>query len=256
MKHGWPMDEGSKMTALMSALNAGQKEYEKESEGKTFYDDFKNFNTAAEGFDLYLEFFKDDYKFVEILSTEQAFECPMEPENKVEEKILSKLPPLTFTGRIDLCLKMDGSNWINDFKTTGWILDKVVSQANRSPQFIGYTYAGKKVLDFDTVGCLGNFVQIGATKSRVTGNYGKNRFNFRRVPQIYSDADLSAWKLSFIKTAENIHRARTEGIFPESFDNCFMYGKCPYLKLCQQNVPVEDLNTDGFHVEFWDVLED
>ncbi len=255
IQNGWPRTQDQHMLAITQGLQMGKDEYAKESEDKTFYDDFKNFNTAAEGFSQYLDYFNTDKDFVEILSTEQKFECPMEPDNSTEEKLLSSLPPLTFTGRLDLALKMDGINWINDFKTTGWILDKVIAQANRSAQFIGYSYAAKKVLGFESQGCLGNFMSLNAYR-RKGGDYGKVKFNFKRVPQIYSPGDIDAWKLSFLETANKIWHSMQEDLWPESFDNCFQYGECAYLKLCRQHVPDEDLNLSGYHVKFWDVLDD
>lgn len=255
IQNGWPVTPEQTMIAMTKGLEMGKAEYEKESEDKIFYDDFKNFNTAAEGFSQYLNYFNTDKDFVEILSTEQKFECPMEPDNLAEEKLLKLLPPLTFTGRLDLALKMDGVNWINDFKTTGWILDKVITQANRAAQFIGYSYAGKKVLGFEAQGCLGNFMSLNAYR-RKGGDYGNIKFNFKRVPQIYSQGDIDAWKLSFLETATQIWYSMQEDLWPESFDNCFQYGECAYLKLCRQHVPDEQLNTEGYHIKFWDVLDE
>jgi hypothetical protein len=149
---------------------------------------------------------------------------------------------------------MDKIPWLLDFKTTGWYLDKVIQQANRSPQLIGYSYAGKKVLDFEPQGCLCSFAYTGSSKSKKTGNWGKIRNDFRRIPQLYTQGDIDAWKLSFIDTAREIEYAKEENLYPESFDNCFQYGACTYLKLCQQHVEYEKLNFDGFHLDRWDVL--
>ena len=253
--NGWPADSTELMQAVSDGLELGQKTYIKDSEAKEFYDDFKNFNTAVNGFSKYLDYFTDDQNHMKIISTEQKFQCPIEPENKVEDKILSKLPSLIFTGKIDLCVEMDSSKWLFDFKTTGWYLDKVIQQANRSPQLIGYSYAGKKILDFDPAGCLLSFAYIGATRSKKTGEYGKIRYDFRRVPQLYTNGDIEAWKLSFIDTAREIYFHTKEDYWPESFDNCFQYGACPYLRLCQQHVHPSELNTEGFHVAHWDVLD-
>lgn len=255
-KNGYPTDPTQLMEAVSAGLILGQETYAKDSKTKEFYDDYKNFNTAVAAFDKYLDYFIEDKSYLKIISTETKFSCPIEPENKVEEKILSKLPSLIFTGKIDLCVEMDYMKWIFDFKTTGWYLDKVIQQANRSPQLLGYSYAGKHVLDFEPAGCLCSFAYIGANKSKKTGEYGKIRYDFRRVPQLYTNGDIEAWKLSFIDTARNIYFHEQENLWPESFDNCHQYGSCPYLKLCQQHVPYEKLNFDGFHVEFWNVLDD
>jgi hypothetical protein len=253
-ENGWPVEAATKLEALSLALNFGKAKWDKESLTKTYHEDYKNFNTAVSAFQAYLDFFLEDQNYLKILSTEKRFECPIEPENMAEDKLLSNLPPIIFTGRIDLCVEMDHMNWIFDFKTTGWILDQVIAKANRSPQLIGYSYAGDKVLDFKTSGCLASFAYIGAYKSKKTGEYGDTKFDFRRVPQVYTAGDISNWKISFIDTCKDIQWAEENDLWPQSFDNCYQYGSCPYLRLCQQRVPFKDLNTEGFHVAFWDVL--
>jgi hypothetical protein len=255
-EHGWPTNPSDRMLAIAQALELGKKKFDKEASKKSYIDDYKNFNTAVNAFNAYLDFFADDSHYIEVIHTEKKFECPIEPENSAEEKMLSKLPPVVFTGKIDLGVKMDSQNWIQDFKTTGWILDQVISKANRSPQFIGYSYAGKKCLDFEPNGCLASFHQVGAYKSKKTGEYGDAKFEFRRVPQIYTEKDIAAWKLSFIDTAKDIFDALERDLWPESFDNCFQYGQCQYLKLCQQHTDFDKLNLEGFHEDFWSVLDD
>ena len=254
-ENGWPTNSSETMKALTAALELGKAKWDKESLTKTYVDDYKNFNTAVNAFNAYIDYFVQDKDFIKVISTETVFECSINPENREEEKLLSALPPIIFTGRIDLCVEMDYMKWIFDFKTTGWYLDQVVSRSNRSPQLIGYSYAGDKILDFKPAGCLVSFAYIGASKSKKTGEYGDVRFDFRRVPQIYTQGDIDAWKLSFIDTCRELHFAMENNLWPESFDNCYQYGVCPYLKLCNQHVSFEELNLEGYHVEFWDVLE-
>jgi hypothetical protein len=255
-EHGWPVNQTEYMGALTAGLELGKKKWDKESQTKTYNDDYKNFNTAVSAFSAYLDFFKEDNKYLKILATETKFECPIEPENMVEDKMLSSLPPIIFTGRIDLSVEMDYQKWIFDFKTTGWRLDEVISKANRSPQLIGYSYAGDKVMDFKPSGCLASFAYISAYKSKKTGDWGETKFEFRRVPQIYTAGDIVSWKESFIDTCREIEFSKQNNLWPESFDNCFQYGACPYLRLCNQHAPFEQLNLEGFHEEFWDVLEE
>jgi len=255
-ENGWFTTQEEYIAALSAGLELGKKIWDRETEKKQFIDDYKNFNTAVEAFNAYLLYFAEDKNHIEIISTERKFECPIEPENEAEDKLLSKLPPIIFTGKIDLCIKMDHMNWIWDFKTTGWILNQVIAKSNRSPQLLGYSHASKHVLDFEVNGCLGSFAYIGASKSKVTGDWGTVRFDFRRIPQLYTEDDISAWKLSFLDTCVDIQRSVKENLWPESFDNCHQYGVCPYLRLCQQHVEFEELNLEGFHVAFWDVLEE
>ena len=255
-ENGWPTNATENMQAIAAGLELGKAKWDKESLTKQFFDDYKNFNTAADAFSYYLDEFTGDKEYLTILATETKFECSIEPENEAEDKLLSKLPPIIFTGRIDLTVEMDHLVWILDFKTTGWILDQVIMKANRSPQLIGYSYAGKKVLGLDTSGCLASFHYVGASKSKKTGEYGATRYNFRRVPQLYTEEDIAAWKLSFIDTCRDIQYSIDHNLWPESFDNCYQYGACPYLRLCQQHCEYERMNLEGFHEEFWDVIEE
>jgi hypothetical protein len=255
-ENGWPITPEQTAAAITAGLQLGIKKWEGECKTKTYNDDYRNFNTLVNCFNAYREYFKDDGMFLKILATETKFECPIESENETEYKMLSNLPPIIFTGRIDLSVEMDYQKWIWDFKTTGWTLDQVIARANRSPQLIGYSYAGTKVLDFKPNGCLASFAYTGAYKSRKTGEYGDAKFDFRRVPQIYTQGDIDAWKLSFIDTAREIYQCLQDDFWPESFDSCYMYGTCSYLRLCQQHCKFEDLNLEGFHTEFWDVRDD
>lgn len=253
---GWPKDATTHMEAITNGLQKGKAVWDSETNGTMYVDDYRNFNTAVEAFDKYLEFFFDDGNFLKVIHTEQKFQCPIEPDNDLEEKLLRKMPPIIFTGKIDLGVIMDHMPWILDFKTTGWRLDKVIMEANRSPQLVGYSYAGAKVLDFKPSGCLLSFSYVISRKSPKTGEYGSTNYEFRRVPQIYTPGDISAWKLSFIDTCREILYHTEQNYWPESFDNCFDYGRCPYLPLCQQHVPFEDLNLEGYRVKFWDVLDE
>jgi hypothetical protein len=171
-KNGWPKTPSEQMEAITAGLDLGKRKWDKETEEKKFFEDYRNFNTLVDNFNAYLEFFSTDKDYIKIITTETKFECPILPENSAEEKILDKLPPTILYWSYRLMRRMDYQKWIFDFKTTGWILDKVIAEANRSPQLIGYSYAGKRVLNFEPNGCLASFSFAGSSKSRKTGEYG------------------------------------------------------------------------------------
>lgn len=257
LKNGWPESPSDELKALESALILAKKKWDSESSKKKFFDDYRDFNTLVDNFQAYLEYFKDDRLNMKIIGTETKFEVDILPENDWEDRILRSLPAVIFTGRIDLAVLSNYQNWLLDFKTTGWILDKVILEANRSPQLIGYSYAGARKLNFEPNGCLCSFSHVGAYKSKKTGEYGSPKFDFRRVPQVYHPNELVQWKADFIDTCRELNFSINENYWPERFDSCYTYGACPYLKLCkQQESDFDSLNLEGFHEEFWDVLED
>ena len=256
IEHGFPNNKDERVAAMEAGLILGLQKYEAETRKKEYIDDYKNFNNAAESFEEYLAWSAQDLTFMEILHTEKVFDHQLLPESAAEEELMSKLPPVRFTGKIDLCLNMDHQVWIQDFKTTAWILSQAVLKSNRSPQLIGYSYAADKVFGFNVNGCLILFCHLSAYKSKKTGEYGSPKFEFRRVPQVYSPGDITEWKLSFLDTVREIVYCTETGFWAESFDNCYQYGPCAYLKLCQQHRPIEEMNLTDFHEDFWDVLEE
>ena len=257
VEKGWPETSSEKLKAMESALLLGKKKWDAEMTKKKFFDDYRDFNTLVDNFQHYLEYYSTDKENLKILGTETKFEIPILPENDQENIILSLLPPVFFTGRIDLAVELSYQNWILDFKTTGWILDKVIIEANRSPQLVGYSYAAPRALDIEINGCLCSFSHIGAYKSKKTGEYGNPKFEFRRVPQVFHPNELIAWKADFIDTCRELDFSQQEDFWPQRFDSCYTYRACPYLKLCkQQDQCFESLNLEGFHEDFWDVLED
>lgn len=255
--NGWPETTTEVLKAMESALVLAKKKWDAEMTKKKFLDDYRDFNTLVDNFQHYLKYFETDRENLKVLSTETKFEIPLLPENDQENRVLSSLPPVFFTGRIDLAVFFSYQNWLLDFKTTGWILDKVILEANRSPQLVGYSYAGSKALDIEVNGCLCSFSHIGAYKSKKTGEYGAPKYEFRRVPQVFHPHELIEWKSDFIDTCRELYFSTRENFWPQRFDSCYTYGACPYLKLCkQQDQDFDLLNLEGFHEDFWDVLED
>jgi len=258
LENGW--DDSPK--AIAAGVELGKKKWDKESEGKIFVDDYKTFDNCCDCFLRYLSFFADDQSFVKIIGTEKKFECPIIPESAEEEAKLKLLPPIIFTGRMDLQLTMSDANWICDFKTTGANLDTQAYRLNRSGQMMGYTYAAKRVLEYPSDGCIVSIAYVYSKKSEKTGEYGKLSSDFRRVPMIFTPYDLIEWKRSFITTCTDIVKCTEENNFGMDsefvvdFDSCYQYGTCSYCRLCEQNRPVDELNFEGYHIDFWDVLEE
>ena len=157
-----------------------------------------------------------------------------------------------FAGRLDADIELDGRPWQMEQKTTGQALSMQKNRLRRAPQGIGYAYADKR-LGGESEGCLVALHHLSAYKSKVTGEYGKPKIDFDRVPQIYTEGDLEAWRQSFLDNAEKILWNRERGIWPMQQDNCYQYGNCTFTRLCEQNAPLGEEITDGFFEdEPWD----
>jgi hypothetical protein len=80
-ENGWPDSPEKKMVAIQAGLVLGMNKFNSETKKKSFVDDYKNFNTAADAFNSFLDVFKDDAGYVKIINTEKVFECEMIPES-------------------------------------------------------------------------------------------------------------------------------------------------------------------------------
>ena len=250
-KHGWE----DKASAINAAITEGKRVWDRESAKQTFYPDYRTFEACGQSFLEYINFYKEDFSFLKIINTEQVFVCPIPIETEEEKTLYGHLPPITFTGKLDLQVEMSGMKWLHDHKTSGQDLNTQAARLNRSAQFLGYSYAGERVLDFKPDGCMVSLHQLLARKTK-SGEYGNLTINFLRVPQIFTRDDILQWKLSFLDTCNELYYATMRDNFPMNFDSCYQFGACGFTRLCEQNRHPEETNTEGFHVDFWDVLDD
>lgn len=249
---GWDQKE----LGISHAMEYGKAKWDKESAKQTFYPDYRTFEACAQAFLQYISFYAQDEQFIKVIATERKFECPILLETEEEKRLYGDLPPITFTGRLDLQLEMNGAKWLTDFKTTGQPLSIQASRLNKSTQLMGYTFAGRRVLDFSPDGCLVSMHYLSSRKSQKTGEYGSLSIDFVRVPQIYNDGDLREWRKSFLDTTRELCYSYDHSYWPVNFDSCYQFGACAFTKLCDQNRPLDEVNTDGYHVNFWDVLDE
>lgn len=238
-ENGWTRDG----MALERAVNYAKAAWDRESALYSFKDDYRTFDNFVKSLVLYLDHFSADEKFLEVVSTERSFRI------RISEN-------LWFTGKLDMEMILNGSDWINEFKTTGQGITYVANQQNRDNQFIGYTFAMKKLHQKQPEGILITYHQLTAYKSKKTGEYGETTINFDRIPQFFGDNDLNEWVESFIYTASLIQTCYKMNIWPKQYDSCYLYGSCPYLFLCEQHRPRDqEILGDQFLIrEPWNVL--
>lgn len=251
--NGWAKQD----QAIEPALAAGQEEWYKLSRKQHFDDDYRSFENLATGFLSYINYTNsiEDFNYLTIVATEEKFEVPIHRETREERLLYGHLPPIMFTGRIDLRMQVGGLNWINDFKTTGWHINDLMNKMHRSMQLLGYSYAKDLLYDDVTSGCMvtAHFVKSSKLKS---GDWGKLSLDNQRMPVIFSDSDLQEWRKAFLDTCKDLNSSYSDRVWPCSFDNCYQYGQCTYYSLCTQHRAVEDMNLEGFHTDYWSVLDE
>lgn len=249
LKFGWDHRE----KAIESAILEGKRIWDIESAKQNFTPDYRNFETASTVFLAYVQYYASDKDYLVVKNTEQSFGCPLTLVTEEEKRLAGEMPPIIFTGRLDLQVESGGRDWVVEHKTTGSQVSQQGYRLNRSAQVMGYSYAAPRILDFKPEGCLVSITQVSSRKNK-DGLWGKLTIDFGRFPQIFTDKDLAGWKESFISTCADIYKAEKTGIWPQNHDACFNYNStCVYLRLCQQNVPPEDTNYEGFIYLPWDV---
>lgn len=248
--HGWQRDGD----ALHAAMQWGQKEWEKESEGRIFYDDYRTLENCMQMFLAYVNHYQFDMGMIEVIEPEQVFRAEMKL-SEADKRLFPRLAEMAmifFTGQIDMQLKMSGTKWIMEHKSTGQALTYQTQRLNRSAQIKGYSWASHEVLDFRPEGVLVSHAQCTSRKKK-DGDYGKLTLDFARTPQVFSEDDLEEWRIAFLAASETIALEYDRQLWPCNYDNCYQFGACAYIRLCEQNRSLDETITEGFIVKHWDV---
>lgn len=256
-ENGWIRDGG----AVEAAILEGKKSWEEYTGDKEFYPDYRTFENLCICFLQYIDNFAADEGFMEVLEAESLFQIKTHWSNEVEEKAFPTLEPFVFTGKKDLTVKLNGQPWFLEHKTTGWALARKVQELHRSPQIMGYTYAGKEeFFPEEPGGVLVVFHFLRSNKSKVTGNYGKLSVNFERVPQVFTNEDLENWRLSFLNAVTQIQQEMKRQVWTMGHDSCYRYGRCEFCNICERNLSLGDIESKvpyGYYIdEPWDVTNE
>lgn len=233
--------------AVPVALSAAKEAFRKESEGLIFSDDYRNEENLIYCFTQYVRNFCADAHILKVLETEQKFKIHIGPKDSGSRYCY----PFYFAGMIDSIISLNGQIWIGDYKTSGQPTYLQKKRMQRSPQFIGYDWAARK-LGYNPYGCLITFHHIKCSKKK-DGNWGKLAWSFDREPHMFMPEDRKEWYESLKWTAFKIHEALETGNWPMKFDSCFNYGGCSFTDLCKQNrFGKENLDLYINNPEDWD----
>jgi hypothetical protein len=239
-EHGWTNDG----EALTQAVKFASDAWDKETDKYRFYEDYRTLENCLRALIIYMDTFASDEQMLKVLSTERAFKIEVEPG-------------IFFTGKLDIELMLSNQKWVGEFKTTGRNISYVANMQHRDSQFCGYTWAMKKLDTALPEGILITYHMLTAYKNKKTGQYGEPKIEFERLPQFFMEQDHIDWKDSFLTTAERIQNCKAKNFWPRRYDSCHTYGACPYLFLCEQRRPREELHLAGeYEVSTpWNVLD-
>lgn len=144
-----------------------------------------------------------------------------------KRRVLFKKIHVYWTGKIDLAVHMDGSNWIVDHKTTSMLGPTFYGHFQLSNQTIGYTWAGEQIFGHPFAGLMVNVI-VGRkpTKTGTPTAFERQRFYYRRD-------QIEEWKLNTLTLCSDFIANLSRSYFPMSPAWCMgKYGKCKYHDVC------------------------
>lgn len=250
---GWTMDG----LAMKKGVDMGLEAFDRDAEKFTYIDDYRTKEAMVESFIMYIDKFSSDYNLLKIIETEKTFKILIEP-NEFEQNRFPGVEPFYYKGRLDLEVELNGMVWIVEFKTTGQPISIQIMRLHRSPQIIGYIYAGTRVFERKPEGSLVSLHQMVSRKVK-SGGYGKYTRAFQRQPMIIQPKDLAHFRTCLVQDAWRIQQCDRMGIWTLNHYNCYMYGGCTYIGLCEQLRPRgTEILEDNYKVdpEPWDVLNE
>lgn len=242
-ENGWARDGNAIKQA--AEYGAAVWQHETEAYGQSFDEtDYRTLDNCAISFLEYCSEFQLDYNMLKVIETEQMFNFPMELTNS-EKKYFPNLASLDvhFNGRLDVQVELTGMPWIIEAKSTGQSIGMQCDRLHRSPQILGYSYAGRHALDFPAEGCLVSIHQLSSRRKK-DGDWGSMTRNFQRIPHIFTDEDLEAWRLSYLATCSELVEYQKKDLWPMQFDSCYQFGRCQFANICERNESLSKIRDD------------
>ena len=152
-----------------------------------------------------------------------------------------------YCGHLDRVVEYGGGLYWMDQKTTKTtITPRYFEQFKPHNQFMGYTWAGKTILQSPVKGGIVDAAQIAVGFTR-----------FERQPITFTAEQLDEWRDNTLHTIKHMQGLTAAGHFPMNLSACGNYGGCPYRTLCQRSPSVRDrfIEGDYTHPEPWDPLK-
>ena len=234
-ENGW----SNQTAAFEAAFAEGKRVWDEESSTQTFlYPDYRTFENCTRAFIDYNAYYAGDAHSLEVKAVEKAFSL--------------EFPNFIFDGKLDLQVTLNGTPWLMEHKTTSQYLSVQTQRMNRSAQTIGYWYACK-MLNIPIEGVLISFHHLSARKKK-DESYGEAKIEFQRLPQLYTPHNIEDWYEHFSDVVLTLERCTETNIWPKNYDNCYQFGQCSYLPLCDQYRDLGQENWQGnYIVKEWDV---
>ncbi len=148
--------------------------------------------------------------------------------------------PIHFlSGQIDLIMPWKNRMWMLETKTAKQVSSNYLAAFSRSDQIVGYLYGLSKSLNQEISGCVVNII-----KKTVAPQY-------YREPHLYSQVQKKQFVRDTIDFCNDVERWAVQKYWPKYNDDCYRFGQCPYIGLCnmfkhEPDILDEELYSMGF----------
>lgn len=149
--------------------------------------------------------------------------------------------PLMYSFRFDYIEERQGDIWLGDDKTTSSLGPSWARQWDLRSQFMGYTYAAKRILGVPAVGVIARGTSI-----------LKTQIDHMEVPVRFPPHLLDLWWKQVNKDFQAIvdcYKREKEWEY-DLADGCAAYGGCKFVNACKSKLPHRVL--DSMPIRVWD----
>ncbi|HEY7415742.1 MAG TPA: PD-(D/E)XK nuclease family protein [Ktedonobacteraceae bacterium] len=164
---------------------------------------------------------------------------------------------VVYVGIIDGVLEMHERLYVNDLKTTSWVVSEQWLEGFRMDQGLcGYTVAARELLGVDTQYALVHGIWV--QKEPKTKGAKKIDEYFKTKEIYWSDSQLAQWHTNTLRTSYRIEISRQRNDWQEDWgQNCGAFGGCSYRALCSATPEFRTKLIDlDYERAVWTPLED
>ncbi|KKL15866.1 hypothetical protein LCGC14_2501320, partial [marine sediment metagenome] len=259
-------------TGAMALVEAYKKNMPPDSKSEVAQDDKRSAQNALRIFTGHCEHYEPmglKYPYVEvpfamllgqISLPPKITSTPPHPDSPLNVGVTSlemRTVDVIYVGIIDAIIEWQAVQFVNDIKTTAWILNQNWLDGFQMDQgMIGYTVAARELLGIDTSRALIHGIWVSAPAKTAKGKKLDDYFHTKEL--YWDESQLNEWRQNTLNTIQDIEMRKQDGKWSMAYNEaCNSFGMCPYRPVCSSPPGArEQLLTMDFHKAIWTPLED
>ena len=247
-------------TGAKALLEAYKKNMPPDSQSEVAQDDKRSAQNALRIFTGHCEHYEPmglKYPYVEVpfaMLLGQITQGPPQTHPSMEKQ---KMIDVIYVGIIDAIIEWPGSLYVNDIKTTAWILNQNWLDGFQMDQgMIGYIIAARELLGIDTSRALIHAIWVSSPPKTAKGKPLDEYFHTKEL--YWDESQLDEWRQNTLNTIQDIETRKLDGKWSMAYNEaCNSFGMCPYRPVCSSPSGArEQLLKMDFHKAIWTPLDD